>query len=91
MSTGDTDGMEYEYEAIKAAESDGRDDDDADETGDVELNENDPDPTAGGSDIGGRAGDLDPLAAIDDGDLGDDDQHGAGGGQTGTGQGPAGR
>jgi hypothetical protein len=90
MSTGDMDGMEYEYEAIKAAESDGRDDDDADETGDVELNESDRDPTAGASDIGGRAGEPDPLAPIDDGDLRGDDQHEVGGGQTGMGKGPTG-
>ncbi|MEO7038958.1 MAG: hypothetical protein ABI186_02885 [Candidatus Elarobacter sp.] len=51
----------------------------ADDTS-VTFDEYDPDPTAGGSDIGGRAG----------GD--DDDSNGggdrAGGGDTGTGQGP---
>jgi hypothetical protein len=86
---GDTDGMEYEYEAIKA-ESGDTEDDVADETGDVDLNENDPDPTAGASDIGGRAGEPDPLAEIDDGDLRGDDQHEVGGGQTGMGKGPTG-
>jgi hypothetical protein len=79
---GDTD--EFEDEAI-LDESD----DVADETGDMDLNENDPDPTAGGSDIGGRAGDLDPTAPIDD-DLRGDDQHEVGGGQTGMGKGPTG-
>ena len=54
-------------------------DDVGDETGDIDLNENDPDPTAGASDIGGRAGEPDPLAEIEDD------------GQTGDGQGPAGR
>jgi hypothetical protein len=53
-------------------------DDVADETGDIDLNENDPDPTAGASDIGGRAAEPDPLAEIDDG------------GQAGSGQGPTG-
>jgi hypothetical protein len=53
-------------------------DDVGDETGDIDLNENDPDPTAGASDIGGRAGEPDPLAEIDDD------------GQTGTGTGPTG-
>jgi hypothetical protein len=86
---GDTDGMEYEYEAIKA-ESGDTEDDVADETGDMGLNENDPDPTAGASDIGGRAGEPDPLAEIDDGDLRGDDQHDVGGGQTGMGKGPTG-
>jgi hypothetical protein len=62
----------------------------ADETGDMDLNENDPDPTAGGSDIGGRAGDLDPTAPIADDDLRGDDQHEVGGGQTGMGKGPTG-
>ena len=90
MSTGDTDGMEYEYEAIKA-ESGDTEDDVADEIGDVDLNENDPDPTAGASDVGGRAGDSDPLAEIeDDGDRRGDDQHEVGGGQTGMGKGPTG-
>jgi len=67
---GDTD--EFEDEAT-LDESD----DVGDETGDVDLNEDDRDPTAGASDIGGRAGEPDPLAEIDDG-------------QTGTGQGPTG-
>lgn len=65
-------------------------DDVADEDGDVDLNENDPDPTAGGSDIGGRAGEPDPMADIDDGDLRGADQHEVGGGQTGMGKGPTG-
>ncbi|HWT06935.1 MAG TPA: hypothetical protein VN224_14325 [Xanthomonadales bacterium] len=65
-------------------------DDVADETDDVNLNENDRDPTAGASDIGGRAGEPDPLADIDDGDLRGDDQHEVGGGQTGMGTGPTG-
>ncbi len=80
---GDTD--EFEDEAT-LDESD----DVGDETGDVDLNENDPDPTAGASDIGGRAGEPDPLAPIDDGDLRGDDQHEVGGGQTGMGKGPTG-
>ena len=53
-------------------------DDVGDETGDIDLNENDPDPTAGASDIGGRAGELDPLAEIEDD------------GPAGIGQGPTG-
>jgi hypothetical protein len=66
-------------------------DDVGDETADVDLNESDPDPTAGASDIGGRAGDdFDPTAPIDVGEPAPDDQQGAGGGQTGTGQGPTG-
>jgi hypothetical protein len=86
---GDTDGMEYEYEAIKAAESDGDEDDVPDETDVVDLNETDRDPTAGGSDIGGRAGEPNPMGDID-GDLRGPDQHEAGGGQTGMGKGPTG-
>lgn len=84
------DGMPDEYLAMKAAESDGPDGEVADETDDVDLNENDPDPTAGASDIGGRAGAFDPTAPIDDGDLRGDDQHEVGGGQTGMGKGPTG-
>ena len=80
---GDTDEFEDEATLDEA-------DDVGDETGDVDLNENDPDPTAGGSDIGGRAGDFDPTASIDDGDLRGDDQHEVGGGQTGMGKGPTG-
>jgi len=87
---GDTDGTEYEYEAIKAAESDGDEDDVPDETDGVDINEGDRDPSAGGSDIGGRAGVPDPMADIDDGDLRGPDQHEAGGGQTGMGKGPTG-
>ena len=49
-------------------------DDVGDESGDIDLNENDPDPTAGASDIGGRAGELDPLAEIDDGGQPDSEQ-----------------
>ncbi len=60
---GDDDGFQYDDEDV------------ADETDDVDLNEDDRDPTAGGSDVGGRAGELDPLA-----DIADD--------QTGTGTGP---
>lgn len=44
---------------------------------------NDSDPTAGASDIGGRAGD-------DGDDKRGDDQHEVGGGQTGMGKGPTG-
>jgi hypothetical protein len=80
---GDTD--EFEDEA--ALDESG---DVADETADVDINENDPDPTAGASDIGGRAGEPDPLAEIDDDDLRGDDQHEVGGGQTGMGKGPTG-
>ena len=67
---GDTDELDDEATLDEA-------DDVGDETGDIDLNENDPDPTAGASDIGGRAGELDPLAPIDDDD-----------GQPGSGQGP---
>ncbi|MEA2785540.1 MAG: hypothetical protein QOF71_1644 [Candidatus Eremiobacteraeota bacterium] len=69
---GDTDELDDEATLDEA-------DDVGDETGDIDLNENDPDPTAGASDIGGRAGELDPLAAIDDD------------GQPGSGQGPTDR
>jgi hypothetical protein len=91
-SGGDTDGMEYEYEQIRAESGDAEDGVGivADEDNDVELNENDPDPTAGGSDIGGRAAEPDPMADIDDGDLRGPDQHEVGGGQTGMGKGPTG-
>jgi hypothetical protein len=82
-SGGDTDEFE---DAQLLDESD----DVANEDGDVDLNENDPDPTAGASDIGGRAGEPDPMADIDDGDLRGPDQHEAGGGQTGMGKGPTG-
>jgi hypothetical protein len=75
---GDDDGFQYD------------DDDVADETNDVDLNEDDRDPTAGGSDVGGRAGEPDPTAEIDDGALRGDDQHEVGGGQTGMGKGPTG-
>ncbi|MDQ6941609.1 MAG: hypothetical protein M3169_03730 [Candidatus Eremiobacteraeota bacterium] len=61
---GDDDGFQYD------------DDDVADETDDVDLNEDDRDPTAGGSDVGGRAGEPNPLADIED------DQTGAGTGPT---------
>ncbi|MEA2664667.1 MAG: hypothetical protein QOI11_1611 [Candidatus Eremiobacteraeota bacterium] len=44
---------------------------------------NDSDPTAGASDVGGRAGD-------DDDDTRGEDQHEVGGGQTGMGKGPTG-
>lgn len=81
---GDTDGMEFEYDRIK------EEDDIGDETDDVGIDEDDQDPTAGASDIGGRAGEPDPLAEIDDGDLRGDDQHEVGGGQTGMGKGPTG-
>ena len=57
--TGGGDLDEFEDE-----DSDVMDDDDADEF-DVEPDENDPDPTAGASDVGGRAG-------------GDDDEGSAG-------------
>ena len=56
---GDTDELDDEATLDEA-------DDVGDESGDVDLNENDPDPTAGASDIGGRAGELDPLAEIED-------------------------
>jgi hypothetical protein len=77
---GDTD--EFEDEAT-LDESD----DVADETDDIDLNESDPDPTAGASDIGGRAGEPDDLGALG-ADLLGEDQRESGGGQTGTGQGP---
>ena len=65
-------------------------DDVADETDDIDLNESDPDPTAGASDIGGRAGEPDDLGALG-ADLLGEDQREDGGGQTGTGQGPTDR
>ncbi len=77
---GDTD--EFEDEAT-LDESD----DVADETDDIDLNENDPDPTAGGSDIGGRAGEPDDLGALG-ADLLGEDQQADDGGQTGTAKGP---
>ncbi|HEX3549738.1 MAG TPA: hypothetical protein VHT53_05150 [Candidatus Elarobacter sp.] len=48
--------------------------------------ERDDDPTAGASDIGGRAGSPDD----DDGDARGDDGHEPGGGHTGMGKGPTG-
>ncbi len=68
---GDTDQLDDEATLDEA-------DDVGDESDDIDLNENDPDPTAGASDIGGRAGEPDPLAEIDDD------------GQPGIGQGPTG-
>jgi hypothetical protein len=62
----------------------GGDEDTGPETGiDVNLNFNDRDPSAGASDVGGRAGD-------DEDDLRGEDQHEVGGGQTGMGKGPTG-
>ena len=66
-------------------------DDVADETDDIDLNESDPDPTAGASDIGGRAGEPDDLGALGADLLGEDQKREDPGGQTGTGQGPTDR
>ena len=52
--------------------------------GGVALNENDPDPTAGASDIGGLPG------GVDEDDTRGDDQHEVGGGHDGMGKGPTG-
>jgi hypothetical protein len=52
--------------------------------GGVQLNENDPDPTAGASDIGGVPGGIGEDATRGD------DQHEAGGGHSGMGKGPTG-
>jgi len=82
--------MPDEYLAMKAAESGGPDGEVADESDDIDLDENDPDPTAGASDTGGRAGDFDPTAPIEADDGRGDDQHEVGGGQTGMGKGPTG-
>jgi hypothetical protein len=92
-SGGDTDGMEYEYDEIKAESGDIADEDDDVDMGgggDVDLNENDPDPSAGGSDVGGRAGDPNAVEDAAEGDVRGDDQHEVGGGQTGMGKGPTG-
>ncbi len=64
----------------------GGDDTDAAAGPDLNLNENDPDPTAGASDVGGVPGGVEP----DDGDTRGDDQHEVGGGQSGMGKGPTG-
>jgi hypothetical protein len=84
-SGGDTDGMEYEYEEIKAESGDVADEDD-----DVDIDEDDNDPTAGASDIGGRAGDPNEIEDVAEGDVRGADQHEVGGGQTGMGKGPTG-
>jgi hypothetical protein len=54
---GDTDEVEDQTfdESDDVADED--DDVDVDEDDELHINENDPDPTAGASDIGGRAGD----------------------------------
>jgi len=62
----------------------GRDDDANGEGG---LNLNDPDPSAGASDVGGRAGGDDDDAG---GDARGADGHEPGGGHTGLGKGPTG-
>ncbi|HEV2736947.1 MAG TPA: hypothetical protein VGU66_00055 [Candidatus Elarobacter sp.] len=80
---GDTD--EFEDEAT-LDESD----DVADETDDIDLNKSDPDPTAGGSDIGGRAAEPDDLGALGADVLGED-QQADGDGQAGAGTGPTDR
>ncbi len=49
--------------------------------------ERDDDPTAGASDIGGRAGSPDDT---DTGDTRGDDEHEVGGGHSGMGKGPTG-
>lgn len=84
-STGDMDGMEYEYDEIKAESGDVADEDD-----DVDIDEEDDDPTAGASDIGGRAGDPNEVEDIAERDRRGADQHEPGGGQTGMGKGPTG-
>ncbi|HYW54463.1 MAG TPA: hypothetical protein VE826_10860 [Dongiaceae bacterium] len=75
---GDLDEAEHDDldEALDVADED-------DDVG-VLLNEDDPDPTAGASDVGGLPG------GIDDPDADGDDAHEPGGGQTGMGKGPTG-
>lgn len=75
---GDLDRVEDDAEDIAPGE-------DGDDETKLDLNENDRDPSAGGSDIGGRAGSDD-----DDDDTRGEDGHEAGGGHTGMGKGPTG-
>ena len=62
----------------------------SDEDDAVDVDANDPDPTAGASDIGGRAADPNDAEDAAEGDRRGDDQHEVGGGQTGMGKGPTG-
>ena len=84
--TGGSDTGRFDDEATMDESTDVADEDDdvgIDEDDNLAISDDDLDPTAGASDIGGRAGEPDE-------DVRGDDRHEVGGGQTGMGKGPTG-
>lgn len=79
-----------EIEDTGAPQEDDVDIDDEDDDVSDATTPDDDDPTAGASDIGGRAGEDDDDTETDTGDVRGADAHEVGGGQTGMGKGPTG-